>query len=128
MGPLTYKVSNLYFSIRCGTYNSHLYTTLPLKCESIYSSCSPFKRKLLLVCIVVAAFSAADQHKELVPLLLVSPQQTGCLGRNLRRIGTLIPLLGHEGSSGDRPHRGQNNHTSERDTTCELICRIHIFE
>jgi len=28
MGPLTYKVFNLYFSIRCGTYNSHLHTTL----------------------------------------------------------------------------------------------------
>jgi len=40
---------NLYSFIRCGTYNSHLYkTTLPLKCESFYSSCSPFKRKLLL--------------------------------------------------------------------------------
>jgi len=29
MGPLTYKVFNIYFSIRCGTYNSHLHTTDP---------------------------------------------------------------------------------------------------
>jgi len=36
-----HKVFNLYSFIRCGTYNSHLYTTLPLKCESINSSCSP---------------------------------------------------------------------------------------
>jgi len=28
MGRLTYKVLNHYFSIRCGIYNSHLYTTL----------------------------------------------------------------------------------------------------
>jgi len=49
MGPLTYKVFNLYSFIRCGTYNSHLHTTtLPLKCESIYSSCSPLLLKLLL--------------------------------------------------------------------------------
>jgi len=27
MGHVTYKVFNLYFSIRCGTYNSHLHTT-----------------------------------------------------------------------------------------------------
>jgi len=27
MGPLTYKVFNLYTFIRCGTYNSHLYIT-----------------------------------------------------------------------------------------------------
>jgi len=27
MGPLTYKVFNFYFSIRCRTYNSHLHTT-----------------------------------------------------------------------------------------------------
>jgi len=27
MSPLTYKVFNLYSFIRCGTYNSHLYTT-----------------------------------------------------------------------------------------------------
>ncbi|AES67031.1 hypothetical protein MTR_2g086060 [Medicago truncatula] len=26
MGPLTYKVFNLYYFIRCGTYNSHLQT------------------------------------------------------------------------------------------------------
>ena len=62
MGPLTYKVFNRYFSVRCGTYNSHLHTTLPLKCESINSSCSPLKRKLLLSCIVVAGFSATDRH------------------------------------------------------------------
>jgi len=62
MDPLTYKVFNLYFSIRCGTYNSHLHTTLPLKCESITLSCSPFKRKLLLACIAIADFSATDQH------------------------------------------------------------------
>jgi len=29
MGPLTYKVINLYFSIWCGTYNPHLHTTPP---------------------------------------------------------------------------------------------------
>jgi len=28
MGPLTYKVFNLHFSIRYGTYNSHLHTTI----------------------------------------------------------------------------------------------------
>jgi len=61
MGPLTYKVFNIY-SIRCGAYNSHLHTTLPLKCESINSSCSPLKRKLLFACTVVAAFSATDRH------------------------------------------------------------------
>ncbi|RHN52878.1 hypothetical protein MtrunA17_Chr6g0485331 [Medicago truncatula] len=27
MSPLTYKVFNLYYFIRCGTYNSHLCTT-----------------------------------------------------------------------------------------------------
>jgi len=62
MCSLTYKVFNLYFSIRCGTYNSHLHTTLPLKCESINLSCFAFKRKLLLSCIVVASFSAIDRH------------------------------------------------------------------
>jgi len=61
MGPLTYKVFNLYFSIRCGTYKSHLHTTLPLKCESINSSCSPLKRKLFhphtLILILVPPLS-----------------------------------------------------------------------
>ena len=86
MGPLTYKVFNRYFSVRCGTYNSHLHTTLPLKCESINSSCSPFKlkRKLfyllvssLLVspqtdrhaCTVVAAFCANRPAATVVPII-----------------------------------------------------------
>ena len=53
----------------------------------------------------------------LVSSLLISPQRTGCLGRTLRRTGAMIPLLGHEGSQGDSPHRDLNNHTSEKDTT-----------
>ncbi|AES91187.1 hypothetical protein MTR_4g107690 [Medicago truncatula] len=81
MGPLTYKVFNLYYFIRCGTYNSHLHTTtLHLKCESINSSCSPKSGSSLLVCIAVAA--------SVVPF--VEPG---------------IPLLDHE-RSGDRPHQG----------------------
>jgi len=76
MGPLTYNVFNLYTFIRCGTYNSHLYiTTLPLKCESIYSSCSPFKRKLLLACIAVAGFSANG------PTLLCTAVAAFCANR-----------------------------------------------
>ena len=31
----------LHFYIRCGTYNSHLHTTLALKIESVISSCPP---------------------------------------------------------------------------------------
>jgi len=85
MGPLTYKVFNLYSFIRCRTYNSHLYTTtLPLKCESINSSCSPFKRKLLLAlyrrcwvlrkrtdtaCTDVAAFCANGSAASVVPFV-----------------------------------------------------------
>jgi len=67
MGLLTYKVFNLYSFIWCGTYNSHLHTTtLPLKCESINSSCPPFKGKLLLACIAVAGFSATDRLASVV--------------------------------------------------------------
>jgi len=35
MSPLTYKVFNLYSFIRCGTYNSHLYTTTILILNNI---------------------------------------------------------------------------------------------
>jgi hypothetical protein len=59
---LLIRCSIFTFFIQCGSYNSHLHTTLPLKCESIYSSCSLFKRKILLDCIIVAGFSATDRH------------------------------------------------------------------
>jgi len=91
MGPLTYKVFNLYCFIRCGTYNSHLYTTtLSLKCESIYSACSPFKGKLLLACIVIAGFSANGPAASVVPFVERGSAAT---------VGSL-------GEPGDRPHRG----------------------
>jgi len=113
MGPLTYKVFNLYSFIRCETYNSHLYTTtLPLKCESIYSACFPFKRKLLLVCIVVAGFSANGPILLVPPLLLST--QTDRLPWSNR---ALIPLLGSPGSpgSGNGPnvqdHKRLEHHT-----------------
>jgi len=86
--------------IRCSTFTllsdvghiTHLYTTtLPLKCEFINSSYSPFKGSSYLLCIVVAGFSANG------PTLLVPPLwlfvQTGWLPRS--QTGALIPLLGH---------------------------------
>jgi len=45
MGPLTYKVFDLHFSIRCETYNSYLHTTPPIKCRSINSLCFPLKNR-----------------------------------------------------------------------------------
>jgi len=91
---LLIRCSTFTFSIWCGTHNSHLHTTLPLKCEFIYSPYSPFKRKLLLACIVVVGFSAMDRHKELIPPLLVSSQRIGCLSRTLRRTGLFYQFDG----------------------------------
>jgi len=120
MGPPTYKAFNIHFSIRCETYNSSVSPSIhraPL-----------LQRKLLLACIIVATFSATNRHKELVPPLLLSPQRTDCLCRILRRIGALIPLLGHEGIFGDRPHLGQNNHISEIDTTLvPKTLRLYVY-
>jgi len=89
MGPLTYKVFNLYSFIQCETYNSHLYTTLPLKCESINSSCSPSSGSSYL----------------LVSPLLVSNE-------------ALIPLLSHWGKPGglstsrlEQPYKKERCHT-----------------
>ncbi|AES80354.1 hypothetical protein MTR_7g079620 [Medicago truncatula] len=109
IGPLIYKVFNLYSFIQCGTYNSHLHTTtLPLKCESIFFIMLPLKRKLLLACIAIYRCCCSLRKR------------TDCLDRTLLSNGALIPLLGHEGSLRDRPHRGLNNHTSERDTTLSI--------
>ena len=101
MGPLTYKVFNLYCFIRCGTYNSHLHTTLPLKCESINSSCSPsigssylYRRCWFLrkrtdpACTAVAAFCANGPASSIVP----SSNRA------------LMPLLGHRGGARGTAH------------------------
>jgi len=100
MGPLTYKVFNLYSFIRCETYNSHLYTTtLPLKCESIYPACSPFKRKLF-TCLYRCCGFSANGPTLLVPSLLLSAQ-TDRLPRSYPSSnGALMPLLGQEGCLG----------------------------
>jgi len=117
MGPFTYKVFNLYSFIRCGTYNSHLYTTLPLKCESIYSACSPFKRKLLLACIVVAGFSI-NGPTLLVPLLLLSAQMDRLpqsYPSSNRDSDTTFRSRGEPGepptSRPEQPHKQERHHT-----------------
>jgi len=103
MSLFIYKVFNLYSFIRCGTYSSHLHTTLPLKCESIYSSCSPSSGSSCLLvlsllvspqtdrhCTVVAAFCANGPAASVVPFVERSSDTT---------VGSL-------GEPGDRPHRG----------------------
>jgi hypothetical protein len=120
MGPLTYKMFNLCFSIRCGTYNiTHTCTQhFP---SSVSSSIhhAPFKGKLLLACIaLVSPLLVSPQRTDTVLSLLVSPQRTGCLGRTLYGTGTLIPLLGHWGELGgpptsrlEQPHKRERRHT-----------------
>lgn len=129
MSPLTYKMFNFHFSLRCLTYNLHLHTTLPLNCEPINSSCFPSSESSFIC------------NYLLVLLLLLSSQQNRssanaclyyrcCFLRNgtdcVRKTSnprsqlypssnqTLIPLLDHEGSQKDCPHLDHNNHTNER--------------
>jgi len=104
MGPLTYKVFNLYFSIRYVTYNSHLHTTPPLKCESIYSSWTPFKRKLLPGLYRRCWF--LRNRPTLYRGCCFLRKQTGCLGRTLHRTGLGYHYWVTRGARGDRPHRG----------------------
>jgi len=92
---LTYKVFNLYFSNRCGTSNSHLHTTLPLKCESINSLCSPFKRKLLLACIVVVVSPQTDRHCLYRRCYFLRNRPAASVVPFVA--GALIPLLDHLG-------------------------------
>ena len=117
MSPLTYKVFNICCFIRCGTYNSHLYTTtLPLKCESINSSCSPFKRKLLLACIAVASFSA--NGPTLYRRCCFLRKRTGCLSRTRRRTGLWYHCWVTGGKSGGRPTSSlEQPHLQERRRT-----------
>jgi len=118
MGPLTYEVLNLHFSIGCGTYNSYLHTTISP------SSVSPSKFTMLTP--QAEALSSAHnylyrhcrtQWNSSLEHSLSRRLSTQGVGRTLRRISTLIPLLGHEGSQGNHPHPGHSNHTSEKDTT-----------
>ncbi|AET02001.2 hypothetical protein MTR_8g027130 [Medicago truncatula] len=108
MGPLTYKVFNLYSFIPCGTYNSLVHNNTPPQVSPTIH-CAPFKRKLLLACIAVAGFSRMGSYLLVSPLML-SPQtdrhcfvpsllfsvQTDRLPRSYPSSnGALIPLLGH---------------------------------
>jgi len=116
MGHLIYKVFNLYFSIRCRTYNSHLHATPPQVWVHLFIML-PLKRKLLLACIVVDGFSA-NRPTLLVPPLLLSAQ-TDWLPRSYPLSnGAPVPLLGHEGSSGgpstsrlEQPHKQERRDT-----------------
>jgi len=115
MGLLTCKIFNLYFFIQCRTYNSHLHTTLSLKCESINSSCSPLSGSFYLFVLSLLVSLQMDRHAYTVIAAFYA--RTSCLGRTLRRIGLWYPYWVMRGARGTRPHRGQNNHTSERDAT-----------
>ncbi|AES82579.1 hypothetical protein MtrunA17_Chr7g0273561 [Medicago truncatula] len=77
----------------------HHTLTQNLKASTSFSSCSPFKRKLLLACIVVAGFSA-NGPTLLAPPLLLSTQTDRLPRSHHSSNGALIPLLDHEGSSG----------------------------
>ncbi|KEH39376.1 hypothetical protein MTR_2g095250 [Medicago truncatula] len=83
MGSLTYKVFNPYFSIRYGTYNSHLHTTLPLKCESIYSSCSPSSGSSCLYCSCWFLRNGPTLYCRCCFLRI----RTGYFGRTIRQMG-----------------------------------------
>jgi len=97
-------VFNLYSFIRCGTYNSHLYTTtLPLKCESINSSCSPFKRNsYLLLCTTIAAFCANGPAASVVPFVERGSDTT---------VGSLGGAWGTSTSRLEQPHKQERRHT-----------------
>jgi len=70
MGHLTYKVFNIYFSIRCGTYNSHLHTTLPSNVSpSIHHAPPSSGSSYLLVSLLLVS----PQRTDTAPPLLVSP-------------------------------------------------------
>jgi len=65
----------------------------------------------------ISPLLVSPQRIDTVPLLLLSAQMDWLPWSYPLSNGARIPLLGHEGSLGDRPRRGLNNHTSERDTT-----------
>ena len=137
MGHFTYKVFSLYFSIRCGTYNSHLHTTLPPQVwvhqfitfiflsdvGHITHSCTkhpphPHPPTNVSPSIQFVVPSSSESSYLLVSSLLLSPQRIGCLGHTLRWTRALIPLLGHWGeprgpptSSPKQLHKWERRHT-----------------
>ena len=102
MGPLTYKVFNLYSFIRCGTYNSHLYTNTPLQ-------------------VWVHLFSMLPLQTDwyyLYRRCCFLRKRTGCLGRTLRRTGLWYHRWVIEGRFGGTVHieartatQARENHT-----------------
>jgi len=120
--------------IRCLTFtflsDSHLHTTLPLKCESINSLCSPFKQKLLLACIVVVGFFA-NGPTLLVPSL---PAQTDWLPRSYPSsnrgsntiVGSLEELGGMSTPRLEQSYKRERHHTLAQNLH-QISTHLHVL-
>jgi len=117
MDHVAYKVFNLHFSIRCGTYITHICTQI--------SSLSVSPSKFIMFTPQAEALSSA--HSCLYRRCLRSQQNsspehpwsgglsTQGVGRTLRHDSDT--RLKSRGELGGPPIFRQSNHTSERDTT-----------
>jgi len=122
MDPLTYKVFNLCSFIRCGTYNSHLYTTFPLKSESINSPSSGSSY------LLVSPLLISPQGPTLYRRCCFLRKQTGCLSRTLRRTGLWYHCWVTGGARGTVHIEARTTTLARKAPQCDQILMLRFWE
>ena len=111
------KCPNLHFSIRCGTYNSHLHIAIfPSSWSPSIHHPHPLSRSSFIRTHLYLYCRCRTQRNPRAWTLFVKNTSTQGASRTLHRTSAMI-LVRSRGELGGPPTSRKSNQTTERDTT-----------